>query len=146
MPPVTERPAEKPVRLKDIPRWDAESPCPAVVGDEDLAHLAFYSDDAEDVTVVVTFWGCVEHRFGANGSKGGKAVEVLGSGRLHDMRTAAAERSVAAVRALKNLRHYRFQFPEAEFECLADGYSVKEAPGHTPLKSASTLAQDMRNV
>lgn len=146
MSPVSERPAEKPVRLKDIPRWDAESPCPAVVGDEDLAHLAFYSDDAEDVTVVVTFWGCVEHRFGANGAKGGKAVEMLGSGRLHEMRTAAAERSVAAVRALKNLRHFRFQFPEADFECLADGYSVKETPGHTPLKSASTLAQEMRNV
>lgn len=137
---------EKTVRLKDIPRWDVESPCPAVVGDEDLAHLAFYSDDAEDVTVVVTFWGCVEHRFGAKGAKGGKALEVVGSRRLHELRAEAAERSVDAVRALKNLRHFRFSFPEADFECLADGYTVKELPGHTPLKSASDLAQDMRNV
>lgn len=146
VPSVSEGVPEKPVRLKDIPRWDAESPCPAVVGDEDLAHLAFYSDDAEDMTVVVTFWGCVEHRFGAKATKAGKAVEVLGSSRLHELRTAAAERSVAAVRALKNLRHFRFQFPEADFECLADGYSVKEAPGHTPLNSAASLAQEMRNV
>lgn len=146
MPAVSEPEPEKAVRLKDIPRWDAESPCPAVVGDEDLAHLAFYSDEAEDVTVVVTFWGCVEHRFGARGAAGGKALEVRESRRLHELRAAAAERSVAEVRALKNLRHFRFQFPGADFECLADGYTVKEMPGHTPLKSASTLAQDMRNV
>lgn len=138
--------AERTSRLKDVPRWDASAPCPAVVGDEDLAHLAFYSDDAEDVTVVVTFWGCVEHRFGSSGAKGARAVEVLGSRRLHALRAEAAERSVAAVRALKNLRHFRFAFPEADFECLADGYSVKELPGHTPLKSASNLAAEMRNV
>lgn len=139
-------PFEKAVRLKDVPRWDAEAPCPAVVGDEDIAHLAFYSDDPEDVTVVVTFWGCVEHRFAAVPGKDGRALEVVESQRLHALRAEAAERSVAAVRALKKLRHFRFQFPEALFECLADGYTVKALPGHTPLKSASDLAQDLRNV
>jgi len=143
---VSERAAEKVVRVRDIPPWDGEAPCPAVVGDEELAHLAFYSDDAEDVTVVVTFWGCVEHRFAAAPGKGGRATEVMDSARLHALRSEAAERSVASVRALKKLRHFRFQFPEAVFECLADGYTVKELPGHTPLKSASTLAQDLRNV
>lgn len=139
-------PVEKAVRLKDVPRADALAPCPAVVGDEELAHLAFYSDDAEDVTVVVTFWGCVEHRFAAVPGEGGRAFEVMDSQRLHALRAEAAERSVAAVKALKKLRHFRFHFPEALFECLADGYTVKALPGHTPLRSASELAQDLRNV
>jgi hypothetical protein len=143
---VADADGEKTLRLKDVPRWDAEAPCPAFVGDEELAHLAFYSDGAEDVTVVVTFWNCVEHRFGARAGKDGRACEVVGSRRLHELRAAAAERSVASVRALRRLRHFRFTFPEAEFECLADGYSVKEQPGHTPLKSASDLAQELRNV
>ncbi|TBR26222.1 hypothetical protein EPO15_00570 [bacterium] len=143
---MSEPAPEKPARLKDIPRWDTEAPCPAVVGDEEMAHLAFYSDDDEDITVVVTFWGCVEHRFGGAGAAGGKAVEVLNSRRLHERRAAAADRSVEEVRALKRLRHFRFTFPDADFECLADGYTVKQMPGHTPLKAASDLAVDMRNV
>lgn len=137
---------EKRVRLRDIPACDAEAPCPAVVSDEGLAHLAFYSDDAEDVTVVVTFWGCAEHRFGSGPARLGRAHEVQGSAWLHARRAQAVELSPEAVEALKRLRHYSFGFRDSAFECLAEGYTVKSLPGHTPLKSASDLAQDLRGV
>ncbi|MBI3299634.1 MAG: hypothetical protein HYZ75_15825 [Elusimicrobia bacterium] len=133
------------MRLKDVPNCDSEAPCPAVVADEGLAHLAFYSDDEEDITVIVTFWGCAALRFGAGGGKL-DAQELTDSKWLHARRAAAVEASPEAVRALKNLHHYSFTFPAWSFECLADGYTVKTRPGHTPLKSASDLAQDMRGV
>ena len=136
---------EKKTRLRDVPPCDAEAPCPAVVGDEGLAHLAFYSDDAEDITVIVTFWGCADIRFGSGGGKPG-AQEVINSAWLHARRAQAAEASPEAVEVLKNLRHYAFAFPAYAFECLADGYSFKTRPGHTPLKSASELAQELRGV
>ncbi|MDE2292399.1 MAG: hypothetical protein KGL53_09975 [Elusimicrobia bacterium] len=134
------------VVLKDVPRWDPEAPFPAVVADEGLAHLAYYARTEEDVTVVVTVWGCVELRFGPPDVKAGRACEVLDSTWLADRRAAAAERSIEAVRDLRRLRHFVFPFPGSTCEVLADGYGVHQRPGHTPLKAASDLAQELRNV
>ena len=147
------------VRLKDIPRCDAGSPCPAVVSDEQLAHLAFYSADEEDMAVLVTFWAAADLRFGspaedaledhslhARGLKPGKAYEVLRSSWLGNRRAQAAERSIEAVEELKRLHHYVFVFHASLFECLAEGYSVKVVPGPTPLKSAVELAVELRGV
>lgn len=134
------------VPLKDAPRWDHEAPWPAVVADAGLAHLGYYARSQEDVTVVVTFWGCADLRFGPPEEKPGRAWEVLGSSWLADRRAQAAERSIEAVQELARLRHFVFAFPGSTFECLAEGMSDKERPGHTPLNAASDLAQELRNV
>ncbi len=147
------------VRLKDIPRCDAGSPCPAVVADEQLAHLSFYSAAEEDMAVIVTFWAAADLRFGspgesaledhalnARGLRPGKAYEVLRSSWLGNRRAQAAERSIEAVEDLKRLRHYVFSFHDSLFECLSEGYTVKEVPGPTPLKLAVELAMELRGV
>ena len=157
MPDPAER--DRLARLKDIPRCDAGSPCPAVVADEQLAHLAFYSAEVEDRTVLVTFWACADLRFGspgedaledhplrARGLKPGKAYEVLRSSWLGNRRAQAAERSIEAVEDLKRLHHYVFSFHSSLFECLCEGYTVKVVPGPTPLKSAVELAMELRGV
>ena len=119
---------EKAVRLKDVPRWDAEAPCPAVVGDEDLAHLAFYSDDAEDVTVVVTFWGCVEHRFAAApGRTAGLEVTSPRACTPSGRRPPSARGGGAG---LEEAASFPLPVPEAAFECLADGYTVSPCRAH----------------
>lgn len=157
MPDPLER--DRLARLKDIPRCDAESPCPAVVADEQLAHLAYYSSDREDRAVLVTFWATADLRFGspaesaledhplhARGLRPNRAYEVLRSSWLGNRRAQAAERSIEAVEDLKRLHHYVFTFHDSLFECLCEGYTFKEVPGPTPLKSAVELAMEMRGV
>ncbi|MBI2362747.1 MAG: hypothetical protein HYV15_05125 [Elusimicrobia bacterium] len=136
---------EKLLRLKDAPRWDPEDPCPAVVADEGLVHLAYYRPTREDKTAVLTFWNCAGHRAGPPAPKPG-AWEVEGSPWVHERRSRAVEEGPEALKPLGRLRHFLFSFPESSFECLADGFSVKEAPGHTPLKVATDLALETRGV
>lgn len=136
---------EKPVRLKDAPRWDAKAPCPAVVADEGLVHLAYYRPSREDKAAVLTFWNCAGHRTGGPGPRAG-AWEVPDSPWVHERKARAVEEGPEALKPLARLRHFLFSFPESSFECLADGFSVKELPGRTPLRVASDVALETRGV
>lgn len=142
---MSEDAPEKLARLKDAPRWDAKAPCPAVVADEGLVHLAYYRPSREDKAAVLTFWNCAGHRAGGPGPRPG-AWEVLDSAWVHERRARAVEEGPEALKPLGRLRHFLFGFPDSSFECLADGFSVKERPGHTPLKVAGDVALETRGV
>lgn len=136
------------VRKLELPEMDPNAPFPRVVADEDETRLSYGLhpgdwDAPEWRRVEITFQGGPQyvyfggpndealggHPLYGRGLEPYDVFEVLNSSWIRSMECMNSAHPHHDPSRFQRLRHYIFTFHDSTFECIAEGFKVREVPG-----------------
>lgn len=146
------------VRLTDVPQSSIGAPHPVMLAEEGTAILAFYlenrddgwngtsvrmiSSDSEEPMAIAKFRICSVHNLGppndeafsghplaSRGLDPYGAYEVLDSSWIRQLERMNSVHPYHKSERFWTIHHYIFSFHDSVFECVADGYEIKQTFG-----------------